>query len=404
MSETSRQGRGGDGLYRKRGFWYFRFIDWNGRRRAVATRTKVHSQAKTCRKEFLEAQEAGFEPTGSGRLLLKDAAARWLERRSLDTAASTKRTRAAHLKHIERIVGDLPLGRITGDVLRRYQIERREKEAAAPKTVNLETDVIVSILKENRLWARIKDDFRSLKETESPGRRLTDEELESLLRVAEERRDISVIFLVMRLALETGLRHKELRTLHVSDVDLKAGTVRIRRSGTKTDAGARTVPLTPLAVEIADDLLDRAAGLGSVEGEHFVFPGTKFARGKRVPDPTVPQLSFGDAWRTLKKLANVDKTLRIHDFRHHVATDLAVAGVASGVAMRLMGWVSLRVRRRYEHIQDEALRGGIEQMQAFRERRVEADREAERAAASAQPTVRMAEVIVFPARRSGGVA
>jgi integrase len=89
--------------------------------------------------------------------------------------------------------------------------------------------------------------------------------------------------------------------------------------------------------------------------------------------PDVCQASFGDAWRTLRKMAKVDGTLRIHDLRHHVASDMAEAGVPGAVAMRLMGWVSPRVRKRYEHIQDKALREGMEQLQAMRDRRDETE-------------------------------
>ena len=368
----NRQGRSGDGLYKKRGIWYFRVVDWTGKRRSISTRTRVFSDAQTKRKEHLEEMAQGSEPTGSGRLTLDDAAQRWKDRKWLDSSENTKRTYTTHLLHILPLLGALRLGQINGDTLRRYQIARKE-ESAATSCINRETKVIGSILRENRMWTRIREDVRMLKEPPSCGRRLTETEMERLLVVAEQRKDISVIFLVMRLMLETGLRHKEVRMLRRRNIDLERKCLSVERAGTKTDAGARIMPMTSIAQHICEDLLEHAANLGSVEADHFLFPGTDVARGhKRTINPYTPQTSFGKAWETLRRLAKVDGTLRMHDMRHHVASDMAEAGVPSGVAMRLMGWSSAAMRKRYEHIQDSSLRLGMDAFSAHRiERQVQ---------------------------------
>jgi len=265
-------------------------------------------------------------------------------------------------------LGDLPLSRITPDTLRRYQIER--SATMSPASVNAETRVFAGILKENKLWPRLREDFRKLREPKSSGRRLTEAEMESLLQTAEKRRDVSVIFQVMRLQLETGLRHKEVRMLRRKNIDLRRRLLFIEREATKTDSGVRAIPLTQIAELLCVDLLDRAAELGSIEDHHYLFPGIEFKHtnneNRRVHNPAIPQSSFGDAWRTLRRLANVDGALRIHDLRHHFSTDIAEAGVPSAVAMRLMGWSSVEMRQRYEHIQDSSLRFGMDRMTEHR--------------------------------------
>jgi integrase len=362
----SRQGRSGDGLFKNRGIWNFRVVDWAGKRRTVSTRTRVFSDAQTFRKEHLQAIDNGADPTGSGRLTMPRAAERWLERRLIEASKETRKNYTTRVSHINDLLGLLTIGQINGDTIRRYQIDRR-KEDAAPSCINGEVKVIGSILRENRLWTRIRDDVHLLKEPKSIGRCLTEDEMERLLCVAEERKDVSIIFLVMRLALETGMRHKEIRTLRRNCIQLKKNQIVIPRDSTKSESGARAIPLTAVARQIVLDLLERAEAIGSVEPEHYLFPGTDVGRGiKRTIDPSVPQQSFLDAWDTLRRLAKVDDTLRIHDLRHHVATDLAAAGVPSGVAMRLMGWSSPAMRRRYEHIQDSSIRQGIDALTAHR--------------------------------------
>jgi integrase len=368
MTSTN-QGRGGDGLYRKRNIWYFRVVDWTGKRRSISTKTRVYSEALTKRREHLEAIKQGAAPAGSGHLLMKDAAQRWLDRRLLDAVYETAKAYKNRVKQITAILGALPIGSINADTLRRYQIERRSA-GMAPASVNAETRAIAGIMKENKLWIRLREDFHKLREPETGGRRVTEDEMERLLKVADTRRDVSVIFLVMRLMIETGMRHKEVRMLKCESIDLDRNSIVIERVATKTNSGVRVIPMTALARVIASDLLDRASEMGATKPAHCLFPGIEFKKqdGKlrRIPNPLVPQLSFGGAWRTLRRLAGVDKTLRIHDLRHHMATDLAEAGVPSAVAMRLMGWSSTEMRKRYEHVQDSSLRRGMDTLTAHR--------------------------------------
>lgn len=386
MAEKSRQGRGGDGLYRKDGIWHFRLPDWTGRRRIVSSKTRIYSEAKQIRSD-LEAELAkGANPFGAGKETFASAAKRWMDRRSLDAARESTRVRKVRIRNVNSILGELQLGRFNGDVLRQYQILRSEK--LKPASVNAETKTIVSVLKENHLWLRIAEDFKPLREPKTVGRKLKPSELEKLMRVSEERKDISAIFLVLRLLLETGIRHKEVRMLRIGNIDLEAQLIRIARDTTKTDAGNRIIPLTAIGVEVVQQILARAASLGASHSDHYVFPATRFVDGRWVPDPTAPQGNFGNSWRTLRRLAGVDPRLRLHDLRHHVQTDMAAAGVPGSVAMRLMGWTSPAMLKRYEHLEDEELRYGVDRMEAFRAARAEA----------APKPPRRAAVIQMPAR------
>lgn len=387
------QGRSGDGLYKKRGIWYFRVVDWAGRRRGVSTRTRVFSDARDYRAKYLAEMADGVDPIGPGKLLFKIGAQKWLDRQTLDASTETTRAYKARVRNIGAKIGELQLGQITADTLRHYQVER--SEVAAPATVNAETKVIISILKQNRLWLRIAGDFRALREPKTGGRRLTDEELEKLLAVSERRKDISVIFLVMRLLLETGLRHKEVRMLQIGSIDMGNGIIKIRRKTTKTDAGERLIPMTDVCRLILTELLARASLLGAKQPEHHLFPGIEFKRVgdklRRIPNPSFAQANFRDAWQTLRRLAGVDAALRVHDLRHHVATDMAEAGIPSAVAMRLMGWSTPAIRERYEHLQDRAIRNGMERLAASR-------REQEK-----PPEPKPVKGVVIPFRRANAV-
>ena len=69
------------------------------------------------------------------------------------------------------------------------------------------------------------------------------------------------------VALNTTMRGCELKGLHWRNVDLFEKVLRIRRQSTKTDAGARVIPLNRDAVVALGKLWDRGRELGSSEPE-----------------------------------------------------------------------------------------------------------------------------------------
>lgn len=376
MPDGRRQGRGGDGLHKKRGIWHFWIRDWNGKRRSLSAQTRNYAEAKARRDKYVSDLREGLEIGSSGRAPFRVAAEEWLQRKSLDAAENTRRAWKARLKNVNSLLGDMPVGRITSDTMRRYQIERRK--TMAPASVNAETKLIAGVLLYCRQWTRIRVDFRKLREPSTGGRVLTDDEMARLRAAAEDRRESSHILLVLQM-MTCGLRHKELRTLRIGDVNLEHCCLQVRREGTKTDSGVRLVPMGEEAVDAARQLIERAASLGSIEPFHYLFPGSDLVKvpgqrhKMRRPNPLKPQAGFGDAWRSLRDAAGVDPNLRMHDLRHHVATEMAEAGVPIDVADRMMGWSDPSMRRRYQHIQDAALRRGIDQLEAFRrDRRTEA--------------------------------
>ena len=366
--KTNRVGKGGDGLYKKRGFWYFRVVDWNGKRRALSTRTKNYAEARTRRSDYLNDLQLGADPLRNGKLLFSEAAELWLQRRLIEASKNTQHAYQVRVANINKLLGAMPIRMITADTLRRYQIERRK--TMAPSSINDETIIIAGVLAENKLWARIKPDFRKLREPKTIGRVISGEERDRLDLRTPTRRDAAPILLVLRVFNEHGLRHNELKTLQLRDIDPKLRSIQIRHA--KTPAGARLIPLTPDAWDAIQQLLDRAHRLGACKPEHYLFPGNDLVsvngrkHKKRIPNPAIPQYTFGDAWRTLRRRAGVDATLRLHDFRHTVATDMGEAGTPSAVAMKLMGWTSTEMRKRYEHIQDAALRREVDRLTEHR--------------------------------------
>ena len=96
----------------------------------------------------------------------------------------------------------------------------------------------------------------------------SDAEAKAIISAAAESqtgvRDQAIIV----LALAAGFRPIEVWQLQLSDVDLRAGWVSIRLETTKTDSGARDVPVDPQVVALLDTCINDVRG--SREGPLFL--------------------------------------------------------------------------------------------------------------------------------------
>jgi integrase len=158
------------------------------------------------------------------------------------------------------------------------------------------------------------------------------------------------------LALYTGFRAAEVRTMRWRQVDFMGGWVHSELS--KTPAGEyREVPLLPelKAVLIAHRAwIEKKLG-GAPEPDHYIFPFAN--RGKPV-DPERPCTNIASAWWSVRQAAGV--ACRLHDLRHTYATRLLEAGASEAVVRDLMGHVDQKVIQRYAHMGRAAKRDAIQ--------------------------------------------
>jgi hypothetical protein len=140
----------------------------------------------------------------------------------------------SNLKHLLLVFGGKLLSDIGAAEIGVYQRDRLSA-GAAPKTINLEIGTLRAILLRHQLWQFVKQDFRMLKVEESVGKALTSNEEVELLEACTDSRS-RTLYPAVVLALNTGMRSIEIRSLRWTQVDLAAKLVRVGRS--KTDAGA----------------------------------------------------------------------------------------------------------------------------------------------------------------------
>ena len=137
----------------------------------------------------------------------------------------------------------------------------------------------------------------------------------------------------LRLLMLTGCRLGEVLTLQWSDIDQKAGELRLRDSKT----GARMVPLTPAGLQVL-------SGIMRVRQSSWVFPGP-------WPDRHLSQLTT--FWHRVREQAEV-RDVRIHDLRHSFASRALALGLALPMIGRLLGHTDIASTARYAHLARDA--------------------------------------------------
>ena len=157
-----------------------------------------------------------------------------------------------------------------------------------------------------------------------------------LLAEAETRKGVSVhAVAAIRLLLLTGCRRNEILTLRWRDVDFEARELNLVDSKT----GARTVPLSPEAVEV---LLN----IPRVGGNPYVIPGK--IRGRHLRN-------LNDPWSLIRKRAGIED-MRLHDCRHSFASRALALGEGLPMIGRLLGHAQVETTARYAHLARDSVR------------------------------------------------
>ena len=146
-----------------------------------------------------------------------------------------------------------------------------------------------------------------------------------------------------------GLRVSELCNLHLSDLYLEEGFVRVLGKGNKE----RLVPISPRAItELQYWFTDRCHLTIKPGEEDFVFISHR--RGKRLSRIMVFHLI-----KELTETAGIQKTVSPHTFRHSFATHLLEGGANLRAIQAMLGHESIGTTEIYTHIDRTRLRQEI---------------------------------------------
>jgi integrase len=244
---------------------------------------------------------------------------------------STIRPRVEYLR---AFFGNWRADTITTDAVRRYQLHRREQNAAAA-TINRELQALHRMLQlafTREQLARVPVFPTRL--IENPARQGFFEH-EEYLKV---RAELPPAFQdVLDFAYYSGWRRNEILFLTWEEVDLAGGVIRLSPDRSKTRAG-RVLPISPPLRQVLERRLKRRS---ASDPRVFCRDG-------------VPVREWRYALRDACRKAKVPHRL-LHDCRRTAARNLIRAGVPERVAMILTGHKTRSVFDRYNIVNEREL-------------------------------------------------
>jgi integrase len=179
-------------------------------------------------------------------------------------------------------------------------------------------------------------------------RPLNSEQVKLLLELAKG----TNLYALYLLAITTGMRQGELLGLKWEDVNLRTGSLQVRRtifngqvSAPKTSKGRRSIKLTQLTV-------------GALQG-HQRQGEWVFSSG--VGTPISCHNLHNRMWKPLLNKAGLPPNTRFHDLRHTCATLLLTKGVHPKIVQEMLGHSTISITLdTYSHVlpnmQKEAVR------------------------------------------------
>jgi len=340
-------------LYRRKDSktWWYELIDTTGERIQKSTGTEVRKQAEEfhdrLKAQIWEQKRLGVKV----RRTWQEAVVRYLSEKSdkatLDTDKSHLRWLDPHLtdKYLDEINRDL-IADITKARQKPYEIPRKKgpsrKIIPKPSTINRTLEIIRAMLRMARddwEWITVCPNIPMKKEPTKRVSWITRVQAEMVLSHLPPHKQF-----MMRFALETGLRRRNVTHIEWSQIDLEKRLAWIHPDESKTDE-AIGVPLSNEAVLI----LRRQLGQHAV----WVFP----YNGKPITQTATK------AWRAALKKAGIPDGFTWHDLRHTWASWHAQDGTPLHVLQELGGWASAEMVQRYAHL-------SIQHLTHFVDRRV----------------------------------
>ena len=294
--------------------WYFRKM-YAGRVTWIAL---GRDHAEACRKVRSLKSDGPPRP----KVTLREAALRWLERYIAvhRGVRSQKLARRRFEVYLDPVLGHLLLHKVTRDDLRTYRLHLERLGHLSPQSVRhilADARCLLRWCEDSELIERAPIPMKLLPSIqERPPDRLTDEEVERILRVPEP------YAFVCRLALGTGLRWGELARANASDLQDGWLIVHHTKSGK-----VRRVPLSP---ELQAELRLRV--------------------GKLLP--------FHNSWgftRQVRRYSGVER-FHPHQLRHTFACRWLESGRRLESLQHVLGHSTIVMTQRYGRLSDEYVR------------------------------------------------
>lgn len=263
-----------------------------------------------------------------------------------------------HFRRWSEKLGSQFLAAITDVSLDQAISDFRHVNKFQASTINVHLAALSSLMRRAKQWGWIKRnpvlDVKRPRPPKGRVRFLSDDERERLLRGCEAS-GYPQLYLIVVLALSTGMRKEEILSLKWNDVELKDGVIILQNTKNKE---RRRVAVRGLAL----DLLRQHAKVRRIDSD-FLFPGERPSPQKdcTVVHKSDRHFDIRKPWVRALNLASIEDFV-FHDLRHSCASYLAMGGASPLEIAEVLGHKSLDMVKRYAHLAESHVASVVERM------------------------------------------
>ncbi len=245
--------------------------------------------------------------------------------------------------------GEIYLDGITAKQVEAYKQERlrgitRKGTTRSPATVNRELCVLSKIfsLAFDAEMINANPCLR-VRKLRQPSGRIRYLSVDEHNRLYEAIAADKLLFVIVTLALNTGMRRGEILKLRWEQVDFVRGILNIQNTKSGKDR------VLPMNADVKNVLLSIP------RTSEYVLLNEQTGK---------PFVDLKERWTRARERAGI-KDFRFHDLRHTAGTRLAEAGADAFVIAEILGHSDLKMTKRYVHATDEAKRRAVDKLVSF---------------------------------------
>jgi integrase len=257
------------------------------------------------------------------------------------------------LKRIRRIYGNFKIARFTPSLLNDFRSSMR-KEGLSPSTQNRYVDLIARIISFSFNQKRINFNptigFEKLRENKEEMKFWSEEEVYRFLNYANNRYSRTSpkrwIYCVYLLALETGLRAREIWGLKVKDISEFGNKLLVSRQSISANVFERTkgkdsrfVPFSP---ELRNEIEKLISNSGINDPERTIFAS--------CVNTAIDHDNFSERVFYPDLIYSKLPQIRFHDLRHTAFTLMVKRGILLPVIQKIAGHKDIKTTMRYVHV------------------------------------------------------
>jgi integrase len=387
---TRRRGRSEGSIYKQPGCrtWTIKFSDHGKTVREASGKRDYAAAQQLLIKRLREVDTSTFVEPEVRRILVSELVEDFFRDYRVNLRKSLDDATARWKLHLEPFFGAMRAADVTSSVINKY-VDRRLDEGAANATVNRELAVLKKMFRLAYYKAcpakvtRVPG-FPRLKESKPRSGFLENEQYDRLTAAVTELWQRALI----EVAHTYGWRKQELLDLRARQVDLLARTIRLDPGETKNGEG-REVTMTDMVHALLTECVRGKSG-----GDDFVFTrsngrpvrdfrkswadlcikaGLGLMRCRKCEKPVTGEKceTCGASGRGLKYSG-----LILHDTRRSAARNLRRAGVGEETIMRIGGWLTPSVFKRYSIVSQTDVTEALQKLEKRRDEDVRAMKKA----------------------------